>query len=149
MVDFMAPEQRRRAMSRVPGKDTKPELTLRSVLHRQGFRFRKNVKSLPGSPDIVLPRYKVAIFIHGCFWHGHKGCPKSKLPSTRTAFWAEKIKANIFRDKRDIELLQEQGWRTAVVWGCSLRDKQSLKETIEALSRWIKSTDYTFETSLV
>ena len=149
MVDFLSTQERSIMMSKVRVKDTSIERAVRSALHILGYRFRKNVKELPGRPDIVLPKYKAIIFVHGCFWHGHIGCPKSKLPSTRPTFWEEKIKANIFRDKRDIELLLEQGWRTAVVWECSLKNKQSLKETIEALSRWIKSTDYTFETSLV
>lgn len=145
MADFLSTQERSTMMSKVKAKDTSIERAVRSALHILGYRFRKNVEELQGRPDIVLPRYKAIIFVHGCFWHGHRGCPKSKLPSTRTAFWAEKIKKNIFRDKRNLKSLQEQGWRTAVVWECSLKNKQSLNDTIEKLSGWIKSTDDTFE----
>lgn len=135
----MTPAQRSQAMARVPGKDTKPELTLRSALHRQGFRFRKNVKSLPGSPDIVLPKYKAAIFVHGCFWHGHEGCSKSNLPETRQEFWQEKLTKNILRDQNNIRSLQEQDWRVAVIWVCFLKNKDTLSKTVESLSGWIVS----------
>ena len=132
-------------MSRVRSSETKPELQLRSVLHKAGFRFRKNVKELPGKPDVLLPKYKAIIFIHGCFWHGHLDCKKAKLPATRTEFWKTKIEGNIQRDKKSIQLLQEQGWRIAVIWECAVKNKQALSETTELLASWLKSDDLFLE----
>ena len=118
MTDFMTPQQRSKAMSKVRGYNTKPEKLIRSNLHRQGFRFRINNPNLPGRPDIVLKKYNTIIFVHGCFWHHHKGCKKSKLPQTRTEFWENKIASTVMRDKRNVSDLTEQGWRIAIVWEC-------------------------------
>ena len=118
MVDVLTPEQRRLNMSRIRGKDTKPELMLRHGLHARGLRYRLHRKDLPGRPDMVFPRYRAAILVHGCFWHGHD-CPLFKLPATRREFWAAKIEGNQARDARDIAGLAAAGWRVLVVWECA------------------------------
>lgn len=143
MTDFMTREQRSRAMSRVRGSETQLEKLVRSELHRRGFRFRKNVKNLPGRPDIVLPKHSAVIFVHGCFWHGHSGCPAAKLPQTYCEFWEEKIGANVERDAHQHEELKNLGWRVAVVWGCSL--KADSTQIITALAEWLVGTYKTIE----
>lgn len=144
MVDFMTPKQRSRCMSRVRGKDTSPEISLRKALWSAGFRYRLN-SQLPGKPDIVLSKYRVAIFVHGCFWHNHKGCPKSKLPSTNKEFWENKISSNVTRDSRNIAELKKLEWRIAVVWECSLSTQQKKSSIANSLSRWITSGSCWFE----
>lgn len=119
-MDVLTPQQRRHNMSRIRGRDTKPELFLRRHLHAAGFRFRLHAAGLPGRPDIVFPRYKAAILVHGCFWHGHD-CPLFKLPSTRAEFWSAKISGNRDRDREAIAKLRAAGWRVLVVWECSLK----------------------------
>lgn len=109
-------------MSRIRGRDTKPELRLRSMLHRAGFRFRLHRKDLPGCPDIVLPRHKAAIFLHGCFWHRHKGCRNATTPSTRRHFWEHKFAGTVERDQKNTGILQDLGWRVITVWECDLKD---------------------------
>jgi len=141
----MTPTQRSHAMSRVRGSETKIERTVCSLLHQRGFRFRKNAVNLPGHPDIVLPKYKAAIFVHGCFWHGHPGCSKSKLPTTRTEFWQNKIGSTIERDKQKIDELSILGWRVAVVWECALKSKPLIEGTVASLQQWIHSTEVWFE----
>ncbi|MFC1583866.1 very short patch repair endonuclease [Candidatus Neomarinimicrobiota bacterium] len=116
----MIPEQRSRAMAAVGSRDTKYEVLVRSALHRQGFRFRKNDRRYPGTPDIVLPKYQAAIQIHGCFWHGHGGCKRAALPKTRTAFWAAKIARNRERDGEKEAALLKAGFRVLTVWECEL-----------------------------
>jgi len=106
---------------------------LRSQLHRQGFRFRKNVKELPGRPDIVLPKYRCVVFVHGCFWHHHKNCKRSKLPDTRRTFWAKKIGDNVRRDQRQVSELRKKGWQVLLIWECELRDPRTQGQTIERL----------------
>ncbi len=120
MVDVLTPKQRRLNMSRIRGKDTKPELVLRRGLHALGFRFRLHRKDLPGRPDMVFPRYRAAVLVHGCFWHAH-GCPLFKWPATRREFWAAKIEGNRARDLRDLAGLAAAGWRVLVVWECALK----------------------------
>ena len=137
MTDFMTPKQRSKAMSKVRGYNTKPEKLVRSHLHRQGFRFRINSPNLPGKPDIVLKKYNAIIFVHGCFWHNHKGCKKSKLPDTRNEFWKNKIAGTVMRDQRNISDLTNQGWRIAVVWECGTKKKDDLENIIRKLSKWI------------
>jgi DNA mismatch endonuclease (patch repair protein) len=143
MTDFMTREQRSRAMSCVRGSETQLERLVRLELHKRGFRFRKNVRSLPGRPDIVLPKHKAVIFVHGCFWHGHQGCPASRLPDTNREFWEEKIGANVVRDAHQHEELRRLGWRIAVVWGCSLKNDST--QTITALAEWLVGTYKTIE----
>lgn len=127
MADVFSPEERSRIMSRVRGQDTKPELVVRSLAHRMGFRFRLHRRDLPGSPDIVLPRYRRVIFVHGCFWHGHHGCPRSARPSSNVEFWNKKIAGNIKRDRDARRRLRELGWKTLVVWQCEIRDEGRLR----------------------
>ncbi|HVZ06567.1 very short patch repair endonuclease [Rhodopila sp.] len=119
-MDVLTPEQRQHNMSRIRGRDTKPEMLLRRQLHAAGLRFRLHASGLPGRPDMVFPRHRAAIFVHGCFWHGHN-CPLFKLPSTRAEFWSAKISGNRDRDFRTIAALREAGWRVLIVWECSLK----------------------------
>lgn len=120
MADVLTPEQRQLNMSRIRGRDTKPEMLIRRGLHAQGFRFRLHDRKLPGRPDLVFPRYHAVIFVHGCFWHGHN-CPMFKLPVTRQEFWMTKISSNRARDAKATAALLELGWRVANVWECSLK----------------------------
>lgn len=112
-------------MARVKVKDTAPEVRLRSVLHRQGFRFRLNRKDLPGKPDIVLPKYKAVIFVHGCFWHGHD-CKRGQRPKTNEEFWNKKIDGNMNRDELNVMKLKGLGWRVLIVWECEIKNNESL-----------------------
>jgi DNA mismatch endonuclease (patch repair protein) len=124
MTDHLTEERRSWNMSRIKGNNTKPEVQLRSLLHRAGYRFTVNApnnKKLPGRPDIVLPRYKTIIFVHGCFWHRHPGCNQATTPKTRTQFWQNKFAKNVVRDKRNIEELKSLGWNVIVVWECELK----------------------------
>ena len=121
MADVHTPEQRSYNMSRIKGRDTQPEKTLRSLLHKNGLRFRIHDKRLPGHPDIVLPKYRSVIFVHGCFWHRHPGCRYASVPETRSAFWNEKFSRNVERDRRNVFLLEEAGWKTIIVWECELK----------------------------
>ena len=117
-------------MARVRGKDTKPELTLRRVLHALGYRFRIHPQDLPGKPDVVFPRRRKAIFVHGCFWHQHPGCKRATRPKTRVEFWNRKLDANIERDRRILAALKESGWDVMVVWECQLRDLDAVGERL-------------------
>jgi DNA mismatch endonuclease, patch repair protein len=121
MMDTISEERRSWNMSRIKGRDTGPELRLRSLLHRAGFRFRLHAKDLPGRPDIVLPKYRTAIFVHGCFWHRHEGCRNATTPSTRPEFWQEKFDGNVERDKRNRAALETAGWTVITVWECDLK----------------------------
>ncbi|WP_439524130.1 very short patch repair endonuclease [Marivita sp.] len=125
MTDRISKEHRSWNMSRIRGKDTKPELILRSLLHRAGFRFRLHVPGLPGKPDIVLPKYCTVIFVHGCFWHRHEGCSNSTMPKTRPQFWQEKFDRTVERDWEKQAKLESAGWRVLTVWECELRTDPS------------------------
>jgi DNA mismatch endonuclease, patch repair protein len=125
-MDVFSREKRSQIMSRVSGKNTKPELIVRSLLHRMGYRFRLHRKDLPGKPDITLPKYKKVIFIHGCFWHGHKHCKRSSLPNTNREFWEHKIRSNAQRDYKNISSLTEKGWEVMVLWSCQIKNKEDL-----------------------
>ena len=131
-------------MSRIRGKDTKPELILRKGLHGLGFRFRLHRRDLPGKPDMVFPRYRAVIFVHGCFWHGHS-CHLFKWPKTREEFWKNKIERNRFLDRANIDILLRNGWRVAVVWECSMRGKHRWpqEEIVTRCAEWLLS-DVTF-----
>lgn len=127
MADKFSIEKRREIMSRVKNKNTKPEVRVRSLLHRMGYRFRIGRKDLPGKPDIVLPKYKTVIFVHGCFWHGHVGCRRSSRPATNVEFWNAKLDRNLMRDRENVRKLTEQGWRVFTIWECELKDVNMLK----------------------
>jgi len=127
-------------MSRIRSKDTKPELIVRKFLFSKGFRYRLNDKRLPGKPDIVLPKYKTVIFIHGCFWHGHKGCRYYVVPKTKTEWWLAKINANVSNDKKSIETLTQNGWKVLEIWECQLK-KNTIEATFQILQSEITSLD--------
>ncbi len=127
MTDVHTIEQRSRNMAAIQNKNTKPEIRVRSFLHSLGYRFRLHSKELPGTPDIVLPKYRVAIFVHGCFWHCHNCQWGSVVPKTRQQFWVDKRAGNVTRDKRDRLLLEGSGWKTVTVWECETRDSETLR----------------------
>lgn len=129
MADVLTPEQRQFNMSRIRGKDTKPEMLIRRGLHARGLRYRLHDRSLPGRPDLVFPKYRTAVFIHGCFWHAH-GCALSKLPATRQDFWQAKLGANAARDQKAVDALRTGGWRVLVIWECALRGAARQKESV-------------------
>lgn len=131
-MDRHSKETRSYNMSRIRATETKPEETVRKYLFSRGLRYRKNVKTLPGKPDIVLPKYKTVIFVNGCFWHGHTNCRYFVIPKTNTEFWEEKIKTNIARDNRVAENLSSQGWNVLTVWECELK-KPIREETLCSL----------------
>ena len=126
-------------MSRIKGKNTKPEEIVRKYLFSKGFRYRKNYKKLPGKPDIVLPRYKTVIFVHGCFWHGHPGCKYAYTPKSNAEFWINKISSNRERDVITKHKLEESGWKVIIVWECELRHEKDFSNLIERLSLDIRS----------
>jgi DNA mismatch endonuclease (patch repair protein) len=131
MADTRTPNQRRRIMQSVGTKHTGPEMKVRRVLHALGFRFRLHRKELPGSPDIVLPKWRTAIFVHGCFWHGH-GCVKGQPPKSRPDYWLPKIEANRERDRKNEMRLREQGWDVLTVWQCQTTDDGTIAEQLES-----------------
>ena len=133
MADVLTPSQRHRNMAAIHPSSTKPELRMRSALWHLGFRYRVNVKSLSGKPDIVLPRYRTVVFIHGCFWHGHKDCKFASIPKTNTDFWTAKITRNQERDQEVWRLLESKGWYVIIVWECQLK-KAVLDETINRVA---------------
>lgn len=140
MVDVHSPESRSKNMRAIRGKNTIPELTLRKLLFARGFRFRLHTKTLPGNPDVVLPKYRVAIFVQGCFWHGHN-CYLFKLPTSRREFWRTKISENRQRDLRDSQALLSQGWRVLYVWECALKGrlKWNADELGDRILTWIRT----------
>lgn len=131
MTDVFSKEKRSWIMSRVKGRDTKPEMLVRSFVHRMGFRFRVHRRDLPGNPDIVLPRHRKVIFVNGCFWHGHKRCPRSKRPATNKSVWNKKLDANIERDKHCRKELRRMGWKLLVVWQCETHNHEKLLGKLE------------------
>ena len=134
MADTMTKQQRHDCMAAVKGKDTKPEMLVRRFLHGRGFRYGLHNKNLPGSPDIVLRRFKTVIFVHGCFWHGHEDCKYYRLPKSNIEFWQTKIDRNRTRDKRDIQALHELGWRVIVIWECQLKTEDLRTHTLQQLA---------------
>src|SRR6188508_2567217 len=127
MADVHTKEQRSYNMSRIKSKDTKPEMLVRRFLHANGFRYRLHDKTLPGKPDIVLPKYKTVIFVNGCYWHGHKNCKEFVLPKTETEWWLDKINGTIQRDIRKRKELRKLNWRVITVWGCQLKPSKTPK----------------------
>lgn len=130
MTDIMTPARRSEIMSRVRAKNTKPEIAVRRAAHALGLRFRLHRRDLPGTPDLVFPRLRVALFVHGCFWHRHEGCAKASTPSSRVEFWSEKLAGNVARDTRKQVALLEAGWRPVVIWECETRKPDELREII-------------------
>lgn len=148
MVDIVDSTTRSIMMSKIRSKNTKPELLIRSLLHRRGFRFRVHVKDLPGKPDIVLAKYKAVIFINGCFWHGHQGCSLFKLPGTRSDFWEQKIARNQINDNKAIVALLEKNWRIAIIWECSIRGKnRNPAQVITLIENWLVGSEVFLEVS--
>ena len=139
MPDIVDKETRSRMMSSIRAKDTKPELVVRRYLHSQGFRFRLHNRSLPGNPDIVLPKYGAVVLVHGCYWHRHKGCRLAYDPKSRQEFWQQKFSSNVRRDAEVKRLLREAGWRVMTVWECALRDTELRETGLESIAEWIKS----------
>ena len=137
MADIKTQESRSYNMSRIAGKDTKPEELVRRYLFSKGFRYRKNVRKLPGSPDLVLPKYRTVIFVNGCFWHGHEGCKYFVWPKSNVEFWRQKIETNISRDQRKETQLRDMGWNVLVVWECELRPAKR-QTTLEGLENRLK-----------
>lgn len=121
MTDHLDTAKRSWNMSRIRGKDTKPEIAVRKMLHAAGFRFRLHVKELPGKPDIVLPKWKTVVFVHGCFWHRHEGCKDTTTPKTRTDWWLEKFNKNVANDLKKRRDLEDAGWKVLVVWECEVK----------------------------
>lgn len=139
MVDVVDARTRSRMMSGIRGKNTRPEILVRCGLHAQGFRFRLHRKDLPGSPDIVLPRRRAVVLVHGCFWHRHHDCSYATHPKTRPVFWQEKFAANVARDARNTARLEALGWRVATVWECALKSEPGA--AVDRLSQWLLSDD--------
>ncbi len=137
-MDNRTKEARSRNMSNIPSKNTKPEETVRKYLFSQGFRYRKNVSSLPGKPDIVLPKYKTVVFVNGCFWHAHQGCKWFVPPKSNSEFWQKKFDYNVERDKRNYEKLAESGWEIIIVWECEIRHGNA-EERLELLKKQIQT----------
>lgn len=142
MTDVHDPQTRSRNMAAVRSLNTKPELMIRKALHASGLRYRINVRDLPGKPDIVLPRHRAVVFVHGCFWHRHE-CDLFRWPESRTEFWREKLDANAARDEKAADALDTAGWRQAVIWECALkgRKKRDFQDTMQRLIAWIRSDE--------
>jgi DNA mismatch endonuclease, patch repair protein len=128
MADIWNKRKRSEVMSRIKSSDTKPEKRVRILLHGMGYRFRPNLKDLPGKPDIVLPKYSMVIFVHGCFWHLHKGCRDGTLPKSRPNYWNPKLLKNVERDKKNQSKLRRQGWKVLTIWECQIEKKPELIE---------------------
>lgn len=132
MVDHLSKEKRSWNMSRIRSKNTKPEMIVRSILHRMGYRFRLHRKDLPGKPDIVLPKYKTVIFVHGCFWHRHPNCKDSTIPTSNVEFWNAKFNGNVARDAANQKELKSMGWDVVIIWECEIKKIKQLTSQIHA-----------------
>jgi DNA mismatch endonuclease (patch repair protein) len=139
MADVLTKKQRHYNMSRIRSKNTKPEEIVRKYLFSKGFRYRKNDARYPGKPDIVLPKYKTIIFIHGCFWHQHLGCKAARIPDTNSEFWKSKFEKNIARDAKEKRELEEAGWKVIILWECEISTKKKREIRLPALEDEIKS----------
>lgn len=140
MADVHNKETRSYNMSQIKGKDTKPEMLVRRFLHAKGFRYKLHDKTLPGKPDLVLPKYKTVIFIHGCFWHGHQHCRYYVIPKTRTEWWVNKINGNIANDRKAEALLAQAGWKVIIIWECELK-KAVLENALTRLQHQLLGTE--------
>ena len=132
-MDTLTKKHRSWNMSRIKGSNTGPERIVRSILHRMGYRFSLHRKDLPGKPDITLPKHKTLVFVHGCFWHRHKGCKDATMPKTRRAFWRKKLEGNVARDKVKQSALRTLGWRVIVVWECETEDTRDLRNRLQRI----------------
>lgn len=139
MPDKFTSQERSRIMSRVKGKNTKPEKVVRSLLHLMGYRFRLHRKDLPGKPDIVLPKHRKVVFVHGCFWHGHENCRRAARPQANADFWNKKIDSNIARDANTQVELEKLGWQFLVIWQCEMKDVEKLRQR---LAGFLKSKEF-------
>lgn len=137
MADVVSPAKRSQMMSGIRGKNSLPELMVRKALFAMGYRFRLHRRDLPGNPDIAMPNRKIAVFVHGCFWHAHAACKYAKMPSTRQEFWSKKLQGNAERDQLASAKLQKLGWRVLCVWECATRDKNAIYELPIRLADWI------------
>ncbi len=136
MTDHLSREKRSWNMSQIKAENTKPELTFRSLLHKQGYRYSLFRKDLPGKPDLTMKKYKSVIFIHGCFWHRHKNCKRATTPKSNTTYWNAKFKRNVDRDKENIIKLKRMGWRVFVIWECELKNpKETLNKIIKQINQ--------------
>ena len=140
MTDIVDKKTRSRMMSHIRGKDTKPELVLRTALHKRGLRYRLHVQGLPGKPDLVFPRYRAVIFVNGCFWHRHSGCRYASVPSSNSEFWKEKFEQNVTRDRYNRKMLLEAGYRVLVVWECETR-ANCLDQLVERVVHWLAGSN--------
>lgn len=129
-MDIYGEKKRSEIMARVKGRDTQPEILVRSTVHNLGYRFRLYRHDLPGNPDITLPKHRTVIFVHGCFWHGHKRCFRAARPTTNIAFWRKKLDSNIVRDRRNVRQLRKDGWRVLVVWQCQTKKLEALEKKL-------------------
>lgn len=129
-MDRMSKTQRSANMRAIRGKNTAPEMAVRKAAHRLGLRFRLHRKDLPGRPDLVFPKWRTVIFVNGCFWHGHAGCRRAKIPSSNTEFWREKLSRNVDRDRRNLIELQDRGWHVEVIWQCDITDAEAAAATL-------------------
>lgn len=145
MTDIVDKATRSRMMAGIGGRNTRPELRLRSALHAMGFRFRIHVKELPGKPDILLPGYRAAILVHGCFWHRHGGCRYTTTPATRPEFWAAKFAGNVRRDAITAAELATLGWRVAIIWECALRTDADVEHTARVVTAWLRGPEEQLE----
>jgi len=141
MVDIVNPKKRSQMMAGIKGKNSRPEMLVRKMLFAMGYRFRLHRHDLPGTPDIILPGRRIAIFVHGCFWHVHKECKYARIPSTRSEFWTAKLQRNIDRDQRAIEDLIRMGWRVLSIWECSTRSLAVASLLPQALHQWITGSE--------
>lgn len=132
LVDRLSPERRSWLMSRVKGRDTTPEMRVRRAAHAIGLRFRLHRKDLPGTPDLIFPKHRIAIFVHGCFWHRHEGCRKASIPKSRPDFWQRKFDSNTARDTLAVQRLEAMGWQVAIIWECETKDHATLTSRLSA-----------------
>ena len=145
MTDRLTPPQRSANMAAIRGRDTRPEIIVRRSLHAAGFRYRLHARNLPGRPDIVLPRHRAVILVHGCFWHQHPGCREAAKPKTREEFWREKFEGNSRRDARQIKALLAQHWRVLIVWECALRKASRRAASVASVIRWMGASPQHFQ----
>ncbi|MBX5236643.1 DNA mismatch endonuclease Vsr [Rhizobium sp. NLR4a] len=145
MIDIVDKQTRSRMMAGIKGKDTQPEVALRRALHVRGFRFRLHSATVPGRPDLLFPKHRAVVFVHGCFWHRHTDCRYATVPATRPEFWQAKFQANVARDSTVRAALIEAGWRVATVWECALRKTGKVQSTAANLSDWLLSNEIQIE----